>query len=234
MPKNDFLYVGDKIDLTFNGRRFYKTMIGDIYKSGLVLVSPPIYRGVQMSLDMLAEVYLVCYRESGRYTILTRVVGFEEKSGIRYTILERLTEPEKNQRREFYRLSDSVEAVLYEYIAGIELTLDGRTDVPDAVQLAVGRTKDISAMGAALLSKWECRLGERYLIKMLMKGPRDRTDPFMVCGEVRRSALTSENGIYYAGMRFFGLTKEKNEYLQKYILTQQQKIIAQKKLVEGE
>ena len=232
MAKDTDLLVGDKIDLTYNGRQFYKSMIGDIYDNGLVLVSPPIYRGITMQL--LSDVYLVFYRESGRYAILMRVAGFEEKAGIRYTILEQLSEPEKNQRRDFYRLPDSVEAFLYEYTDGIEFSLDGREDIADAVMLAAARTKDISLMGTALVSKWECRLGERYVLKMLLKGQRDKTQPFLVCGEVRRAELSIESGIYNIGLQFIGITKEKRDYLSKYILAQQQKKIAQQKLVEGE
>ena len=234
MPKDTALVIGDKIDLTFNGRRFFKTMIGDIYDNGLILVSPPIYRGIAMQLQMFAEVYMVFYRESGRYAILTRVVAFEDKNGIRYTVLEQLSEPEKNQRREFYRLSDSVETFMYEYIDGIELSLEGREEVTDAVKLAAARTKDISVMGTALVSKWECRLGERYLLKMLLRGQRDKTLPFLVCAEVRRAELSLESGVYNVGLMFIGLTKAKRDYLAKYILAQQQKKIVQKKLIEGE
>ena len=234
MAKHDTLYIGDKIDLTYNGRRFYKTVIGDMNDNGLILVSPATYRGITMQLQMLAEVYLVFYRESGRYSIQVRVVGFEDVDSVRYTILEQLTEPEKNQRREFYRLPDSVETLMYEYIDGIEYTIEGVEDVDEAVQLATARTKDISAMGTALVSKWECRMGERYLLKMKLKGQRDKTLPFMVCAEVRRAEVSYESGIFDVGMRFIGLSKEQSDYLSKYILTQQQKKIAQKKLVEGE
>ena len=233
MANEKTVVIGDKIDLTIDGRRFYKTIIGDIYDNGLILVSPAINKGVPMQLQILSEIYLVFYRDSGRYAMLMRVVGFEEKDEVRYSILEQLSEPEKNQRREFYRLPDSAETLLYEYIEGIEQTLSGKEYVEEAYELATARTKDISVMGTALVSKWECRMGEKYLLKILLRGQRDKTQPFFVCAEVRRAELSYESGIYNVGMRFIGLSKEQTDYLNKYILTQQQRKIAQKKLVEG-
>ena len=228
------LTLGEKIDLTVDGKSFYKTMIGDIFENGLIMVGAPIHRGKQMQFEVFDEVFLVFYRDTGRYFSQMRVVGFQEKDRVRYTMLEQMTEPVKDQRREFYRLPTSVEALLYEYADGIEVSITLKEEVGELNKIADARAKDISVTGIALITKRECLLSERYLIKLNFDEYRDKAPPLWACANVVRTELTLESGMYNLGMCFFGLTKDKSEFLSKYILTQQQKKIVQKKLVEGE
>jgi len=233
--QNDLvLVIGDKVDITTDGRHFYKTSIGDIYNDGLVLIGPPIYRRTQMELHLADEIYLVFYRESGRYITQMRVVDFETKDEVRYALLEQLIIPERDQRREVYRLPVGVETLLCEYTDGIELTLGMRDDVPDANVLTEARTRDISVTGASLLTTRECYLGERYLLKMYLEGSRGKNAPFIICATVMRLETSLRAGMYEVGMRFIGITKSQNEYLSKYVLRQQQHMIVKRRLIEGD
>ena len=236
MQKDTVIVVGDKIDLTIDGKRFYKARVDDILKNGLLLTSLPIYRTAQMQLNVLDEVYLVFYRDSGRYIAIVRVVDFQRKDDLRYPIFELATIPEKDQRRESYRLPvSSIDTLLFEYKDGAELSLSINEGTGEASELAEARASDISVTGIALVTtKWECKLGERYLLKLYFDGFGGKTPPFLVCAQVMRAELTPESGIYSVGMQFFGLTKNKNEFLTKFILTQQQKRIVQRRLIEGE
>ena len=234
MQKDLELVMGDKIDITTDGRSFFKSSIGDIYKDGLVLISPPVFRRAQMPLHLFDEIYVVFYRDSGRYITQMRVVDFQEKDEVRYALLEQMIIPEKDQRREVYRLPVGVETQLCEYTDGIELTLAMRDDVPDAVDLAEARTRDISVTGASLLTSRECYLGEKYLLKMYLDGGRGKKAPFIICATVIRSETSLKAGMFEIGMRFFGVSKTQNEYLSKYVLRQQQQMIVKRRLIEGE
>ena len=234
MQKDLVLVIGDKLDVTTDGRRFFKTYIGDIYPNGLVLIGTPIYRRTQMELHIMDEIYLVFYRESGRYITQMRVVDFQIKDDVKYALLEQLMIPEKDQRREVYRLPTGVETLLCEYTDGMELTLSLRDDIVEADVLTEARTRDISVTGTALVSKRECNLGERYLLKMYFDGNRGKKPPFLVCGTVMRSERSLKGDTYEIGMKFFGLTKSKSEFLTKYVLRQQQQMIVKRRLIEGE
>ena len=236
MPKSSILQVGDKVDITLDGKRFYKTTVGEVYQSGLVMIGAPIYRQTVLQLRLFDEVCMVYYRDSGRFLALMRVVDFLTKDGVRYSILEQTTESEKDQRREYYRLpTNSIETILCEYQDGLEMTLALRDEVYDAVVLAEARARDISATGIGIVTtRWECKLGDAYLLKLYFDGFSGKSAPMLVCARVMRSELTPESGIYNVGMQFFGLVKSKSEYLRKYILSQQQKRILQKKLIEGD
>ena len=234
MQKDLMLVIGDKLDITTDGRRFYKTSVGDIYPSGLVLIGTPIYRRTQMELRVMDEIYLVFYRESGRYITQMRVVDIQTKDDVKYALLEQMMIPEKDQRREVYRLPTGVELLLCEYTEGIELTLSLRDDVVEANTLAEGRTRDISVTGTAFVTKRECYLGERYLLKMYFNGERGKKPPFLICGVVMRSERSLKGGTYEIGIRFFGMTKSKSEFLTKYVLRQQQQMIVKRRLIEEE
>ena len=239
MENDTLIVIGDRIDLTIDGKRFYKARIDDITRQGFLLISSPIYRQAQLRLRIFDEVYIVYYRISGRYIVLARVVDILEKNDIYYPVLEVLTDPEKDQRREYYRLPvNSIDTALYEYTDGAELTLALREDTEASEEenrLADARAKDISVAGIGLITtKWECKQDERYMLKLFFDGFKGNSPPFMVCARVVRSVLTSESGIYEVGMQMFGLTKNKTSFLSRYILSEQQKRIVQQRLVEGD
>ena len=237
MPKENVLVIGDKLSVTDDGVNFYKTTVGDIYRNGLILIGTPIYKEEQMELKLSDEIYLIFYRENGRYITKTQVVDFQVKDGVRYALLEQLTEPEKDQRREHYRLTAGVgvEAFLCEYIDGIEMTLSAREDIKEIEHLAEARARDISVSGIALITtKRQCAPGEKYLIKLYFDGFKSKNPPFLVCANVIRSVLNQDGNMYDVGMQFFGLPKDKDDFLAKYIITEQQKRILKRKLIEGE
>ena len=234
--ENTMLVIGDKIDLTIDGKTFYKSRIDDVDRYGYISVSAPVYRQEHMDLRVFDEVYLVYYRDSGRYIVLARVIDILDSNDTSYPLLQLLTEPSKDQRREHYRLPvSSIDTAIYEYTEGAELTLSLLDDVVSANLLAEARARDISVTGIGLMTtKWECKVGDKYLLKLYFEGFKGSSPPFLTCATVVRSELTSESGIYDVGMQFFGMIKNKTEFLSKYILSQQQKRIMQQRLVEGD
>ena len=247
MQKATAPIVGDKIDISTDGRRFYKTSVWDTDENGFVLIGMPTYREEHLQLHLSDEVYLIFYRETGRYFAKMKVVNYHIKEDIQYSLLKQLTEPERNQRRQFYRLPANLEAMMFEYTDGIELTLTIKEDINEANMLVEARTKDISVSGIALITKRECVQGERYMLKLFFEESKDKdkgkgkdkdkdkeSPPFVICASVMRTGLRLETGMYNVGMQFFGVTNNKSEYLSKFILTQQQKRIVQRRLIEGD
>ena len=234
MSKGSTLTVGDKVDLTRDRRHFYKTTVWDASDKGLILIGAPVYKGAQMHLELNEEVVLVFYRDTGRYVTKMKVVGFREREEVRYTLLEQLMPPEKNQRREFYRLHVSAPVQLFEYQEGIEATLSIRDSVKEANMFADAKIKDISVSGIALTTKWRCKENENYVLKLALQTGGNNQGPLTICARVTRTDPAQEGGANVVGMRFFGLTKDKRDFLSKYIIAQQQRMIVQVKLVEGE
>ena len=232
--KDTDIQVGDKIDITVDRRHFYKSTVRDVFENGFYLIGPPVFKGYQMSLQLFDEMYLVFYRESGRYITKMRVVDFQTRDDIRYSIIQQLTVPEKNQRREFYRLNATADAKLFEYTEGIEMALAFRDELKDGKMFAEARMRDISVSGVALLTKWACTIGDKYVIMLVLDESKNKPFPFFISAKVMRSEPEPESGMFDVGMQFFGLTKDKRDFLSKYIITQQQKKIMQIRLIEGE
>ena len=228
------LVVGDKVDLTKDRRRFYKSTVWETSDNGMILIGAPVYKGLQMQLMLGDELFLVYYRDTGRYVAKMRAVGHREKDDVQYTLLEQLTQPEKNQRREYYRLHVSAPVQLFEYKDGIEATLSIRDGVRDSNMFADAKMKDISVSGIALTTKWGCKENENYVLKLTLQAVGSKPVPLTTCAKVMRAGQEQENGTKVVGLKFFGLTKDKSDFLSKYIITQQQKMIVQIKLVEGE
>ena len=234
MPKESALVVGDKVDVTVDGQTFYKTTIGEVFQDGLVMMGAPIYKSAYMPLNLYDEICLIYYRDSGRYFALMRVVDFLNRDNVTYVMLEKIAEPEKDQRREHYRLpTNSIESMLCEYRNGLETALTIKEESLDVQVLADARARDISAAGIGLVTtKWACQQGEDYLLKLYFDGFKGETPPFMICAKVMRSVQSPESGFYNVGMQFFGATKDKSEYLSKFIISQQQKQILKRRLLE--
>jgi len=232
MRQDNMLFLGDKIDLIGDRGRIYKAMIEEVIDNLLYLVGVPRHGGIPMPLHVDDEVALIFYRESGRYLTRMRVAGFEKKSEVRYVLLFMLTKPEQDQRRGAYRLSTSLEVQVCEYRDNIEKKLTGYGDVREITVLENTHSRDLSVTGIGLQTRQEYELGEKRLLKIYFSRQKSKTLPFLICGKATRFIPWPGNELNSVGMQFFGQTKNMNEYISKYVLTEQQKLIKSKQLVE--
>ena len=212
----------------------YRTTIGSILKGGLLSAMVPGSGGIPMKIHLNDELALAFYRESGRYTTRVKVVNLEIRDDSRFMHLALLAEPEKDQRRKYYRLPVSLNVILCEYINHIEEDITMREELAEAVALEIAGTKDISITGVALITKHGYVHGDKYILKLFFENkPREKATPFIICAEVIRSIPGRQNNSFQVGMRFFGQTQSMSEYLARYVLKQQQIQIMQRRLVEG-
>jgi len=274
MQDDNMIVLGDKVDLIGDKGRAYRTMIEDIAENVLYLVGVPNYRGVPMPLHENEEVFMVFYRDSGRFIARMRIAGFEKKGEIRYALLLLKEEPHRDQRRAAYRLplrikvlicefaepsEEESEEVVEEFAVEAPVVRAMAPPVSSAMEAPVGGnvlellrkpapappaapepagpktleavgSRDISTTGIALVTRHEYALGERFLLKLHLNDPREKT-PFETPARVLRTSAGREHGGYYVGMQFFGQTRNMSELLSKYVFTQQQKQLKQKRLM---
>ena len=231
MRQENMLLIGDRIDLIGDRGRVYKSMIEEVIDNLLYLVSVPRHAGMPMPLHVNDEIALFFYRDSGRYLTRMRVAGFEKKGDIRYALLFMTMKPEQDQRRGAYRLSSSLEVQVCEYKDNIEKKLTGYGDVREMPVLETTSSRDISVTGIGLQTKREYELGEKRLLKIYFSRQKTKTLPFLICGKVTRFILWPGNDLNSVGMQFFGQTKNMNEYILKYVMAEQQKIIKREQFV---
>jgi len=232
MRQDNMLFIGDKIDLIGDRGRIYKAMIEEVIDNLLYLVGVPRHAGLPMPLHVNDEVALIFYRDSGRYLTRMKVAGFEKKNEVRYALLFMLTKPEQDQRRGAYRLLTSLEVQVCEYKENIEKKLTGYGDVREMIVLENTHSRDISVTGIGLQTKQEYELGEKRLLKIYFSKHKAKTLPFLICGKATRFIPWPGNEMNNVGMQFFGQTKNMNEYISKYVLNEQQKLIKNKRPID--
>ncbi|MCL1835261.1 MAG: flagellar brake protein [Oscillospiraceae bacterium] len=237
MPKEKPLDVGDIVDLTSPDDGIpFRTKIEDMRRPGVISAGLPSSGGLSMILHTNEELYLTFYRETGRYTIRVRVIGFDTKNDVRFVLLAQTSAPERDQRRMYFRLPLSVNVTLCEYEENIEVGLQSLSVVDEAKVLALETvgTRDLSITGVAIMSKNDYEMGSKFVLKLYFEEkPKQKVQPFVICAEIMRKEFDYRSGAFRLGMHFFGQTQRMSEFLAKYVLKQQQKQVAQRRLIEG-
>ncbi|MCL2078480.1 MAG: flagellar brake protein [Oscillospiraceae bacterium] len=233
--QDDIIVVGDKIDLVVQAGLVYRAMIEDRLKDGPFLVAVPTRRGVLMEVAQEDDIYLVFYRESGRYIAQMKVVAIERRGAARYMWILQKTKAQKNQRREAYRLPVSFNVQIFEYSEDTEEALAGGADEKAKVTaLEKANSRDISVTGISLLTKKQFALEDKCILEMQVErtpaGIRfrelsNKTPPLYLTATVRRCIPWRTGNMFNTGMQFFGLTRNISEDLARYVLTEQQRQI---------
>jgi len=246
------ILIGDRVELTGESDRVYRTKIEDMYEGGAYLVSVPSYGRVPMELHIFDDLIMAFYRESGRFTAPVRVMDINNSTGISYAVLLVKSEPRRDQRREAFRVPVRVKVL----ICGQAEETDGlkQAKEPDDKQQASGEpvtveqapeetaaaetieavgSRDISLTGIALITRKKYQSGKYYLLKLHLNDPSEKT-PVVIRARVVRSVPGYDRNTFDIGMRFHGQTKTMNTLLSRYMFTQQQKQLKRKRLVESD
>lgn len=233
MRNDDVIVIGDKIELAGEDDRIYKTMVEDMTGNGFFLIGVPSYGGIPLRMQTGDNYSVFFSRESGKYRTYMTVAGFEKRGHVRYAWLMQRSSPGIYQRREAFRLPVTMKVLIFEYDEDAGNDPQNQEGAIGTVELETGSSKDISITGISLVVRRKFELRERVLLKPIFSGQPEPPAPFIVGAEVVRSIPESYRGRHCLGTQFFGQTKSMHEYLAKYVLTQQQKQIRQRKFLDS-
>jgi len=255
----DIIVVGDKVDVVSQSGSVYRTMIEDKLEGDIFLAGVPNVKGIFMSVEQDDDIYMVFYRESGRYIAQMKVVALEKRGEIRYMWLQQKTMPQKNQRREAYRLPVDFEVEIFEYTEDVKQDSDGaeneaieneavdgetKATAPETgdemkqAAIEMANCKDLSVTGIALLTRKKYEVGEEYMLGLYLgKTPasirtssiRYTEPPMYLTATVKRCALWRTTSTFNTGMHFFGMTKYLSDEINKFVLKEQQKQIKRRR-----
>jgi len=207
-------------------------MIEDRIDNGPFLVGIPSSKGIPMHVETDDDIYLVFYRETGRYIALMNVVALENRGAIRYMWLLQKTKAQRNQRRGAFRLPISLNVHIRKYEEDIKKDNLDLIDEPAPAPLEEANTRDISVTGISLLTKRKYALDEKYILSMdldmtpaiirVRQLPISTTETILAA-TVKRCIPWRTDNMFNTGMHYFGLTKGMSENIAKYVLTEQQK-----------
>jgi len=238
----EILVIGDKVDIVSGDGQVFRSMVEDRLDDGPFLVSVPHRRGRYMYVAQNDVIYLVFYRETGRYIAKMRVITLEKRGEIRYMWLLQETKAERNQRREAYRLGTTVAVVVYEIdenFSPADLEKPEPVDPRNVLNIFETVTsRDISIKGIALSSKKVYTVGDEFFLGVDLDKTSDiiggsvrlkRTPAITIRAVVRRCIPMNDNKINHVGLSFLEVSKIVNEKIARYVLIEQQKQIKSKR-----
>jgi len=238
---DEIIIVGDKIDIVTYQGIVYRSMIEDKLTGGQFLVGLPNRKGIFMSADEGDDVYLVFYRESGRYIAQMRIIAFENRDGVRYMWLEQMTTAQKNQRRAAFRLPIEFEVKIFRVEENKEKTPGAAPKPPQIIMLESAMSRDLSVTGVALLTKREYELGQEFLlelhfdrtaVRVRTRALIDNSSNMMrLTVAVKRCIPWRTTKSFNTGMHFLAMTEGKSDNLAKYVLNEQQKQIKRRRML---
>jgi c-di-GMP-binding flagellar brake protein YcgR len=237
--EDDVIVVGDKIDLVSQTGVVYRTMIEDRNESGAFLLGVPNRKGLYMPVYQDDDVYLVFYRDSGRYIAHMSVVALEKRGEVRYMWLIQKTKAQQNQRREAFRLPVSFNVQICKYIEDDENEKEYIPEEAETIALEAVNSRDISVTGIALITKKKYEIDEKYLLILqfskahvgVRRRPNDPDDETLsITATVKRCIPWRTANTYNTGMQFFGMTDSMSDGIARYVLTEQQRQIKKRRL----
>jgi len=235
---DEVIAVGDKVDIVTQSGQVYRTMIEDQVGEGPFLAGVPNKKGVYMYVNQDDDIYLVFYRETGRYIAQMKVVGLEKRGELRYMWLMQKTKAQKNQRRQAFRLPVDFDVRIYEYV---EEEKEGQAYVGGEAVGAVlesVNSRDVSVTGIALLTRRKYELKDMYTLSLYMdrnavsvrtKPITESTPVLMLTATVRRCVPWRTSNVFNTGMEFIGMTEAMSDGMAKYVLSEQQKQIKRRR-----
>jgi len=233
------IVVGDKVDIVTQTGLVYRTMIEDLESNGLFLAGVPQRKGQYMNASRDDDLYLVFYRETGRFIAHMKVVALENRGPLRYMWLIQKTHAQKNQRREAFRLQVSFDVQIFEFTENIEQGIHYVAHESDERAIESVNSRDISVTGIALITKKKYELEEKYMLSLHLdrapanmgRRPANDTPALHLTAVVKRCIPWRTSNTFNTGMQFFGMTEAMSDGIAKYVLNEQQKQIKRRRRV---
>ena len=221
MADDNLILVGDLMEIVADVGQTYKTKVEDMTGNGQYLVGMPSHAGIPALLRK-GEVYPVLYsRGEGIYSVYMSMLGYEKKDEIQYIWMNQESVPRVFQRRGAFRLPIDLKVEVRGYEEEHAAGISKLAEVGDVALLETAGTIDISVTGLALMVKQDYKPGGILVLQPIFdeKAPPSS----IVCAEIRRALPENHINRHSIGVEFVGHTRSMQEFLSKYVMTEQQK-----------
>ena len=241
MNGDEILHVGDKVDLVASKGRVYRTMVEDRIENGAFLAGIPSRAGAHMPVYEGDDIYLVFYRESGRYITLMKVIAIEKRGEVRYMWMLQKSVPQKDQRREAYRVPVRFDVQVFEIPEEPEQKRKPNEPEPEAEPFEIISSRDISITGIAVMSYKTYERETPFQLKLyfgiisdsihINKAKYEKAQSLSVHAVVKRCIPWRDSKLNNVGLQYTGLSKETSESIARFVLTEQQKQMQKRKQI---
>ena len=223
---------GEKIDLYLGRGPYYRTMVDELPDDRTIIAPLPMYRGIPIILSQNQEIKMYFYRSNGRYIQNVKVIGFALEGNVRLVRLLELGPAEKQQRRDTFRVTTMLRAILRPYEFG---EFPYKVTAKEEELMEEVPTFNISATGIAVRTSQDFIVGDRVYIRVFLTWPQQAPEQIDVMGEVRQvMSIEQEMRVRQLGMMFLDISEETSGRIEKFVIIEQQRKAKQKKLVMDE
>ena len=220
---DNMIQIGSKVDLFLGRGPFYRTQLEDMTEDGRLVISTPLHRGVPIILRKNQEIELYFYRDNGRYCIDVSVYDFSISNNVRLIILDILSEPRKQQRRESYRLPILRDVLILRDAYG-PFTAYYEKDI-DKSLLIKASTENLSETGMAMRTRTEFSNGDKFWARIFIQWPSENSLPITVRCRIVQVQYDHIKAIYRYGVHFIACTEDDRANIAKFVLAEQQRNI---------
>lgn len=246
--KADIISVGDKVDLKAairpmaekrnkNRVRIYKSRVLDILQDGKLKLSMPIEGGKVLLLPVDGTFEIVFYTEKGMFRCISKITDRYKEGNIYLLVVEILTQLEKVQRREYFRLLCTIETKYHE-LSENEIDIESKQTIvkyqkhiktsgveeEQEIEYKRGVIVDISGGGVRIVSEEKFKKGTYIKFKFQIRKNYTVLE-FELAGLVLMSEeLINRPGQYEHRVQYYNIKKEDRETIVKYIFDEERKI----------
>ncbi|WP_176461604.1 flagellar brake protein [Anaeromicrobium sediminis] len=216
MTNNQMPEVGTKLEielletLNINKKEKLISQVIDIISENCLLVGIPISKGTIRPISVKDEIKLI-YTKKGTasYGFKVQVIDRGNKGNIPYLKVIKISDIEKVQRRDYYRL---------DMVLNVEMHINN--DRGEIIKVIEGLSKDISGGGIRVLCKEPIYKGT--IIELIIKSEKE---PIKVIAEVLRCTLYEElYSQYEVGLKYKDISVNNREKIVKFIFDTQRKM----------
>jgi len=220
---------GEKIDLYLGKGPYYRTRVDELPDDKTIIAPLPMYKGIPIILRQNQVIKMYFYRPNGRYIQSVKVIGIALEGSLRIVRLLELEPAEKQQRRDTFRVSTMLRAVVRPYELG---AIPNKASSKEELITEEVPTFNISATGIAVRTTQEFNVGDRVHMRVYLTWPQRNPEPIDIVGEVRQiMSVEQELRVKQLGMMFLDISEETSSRIEKFVIVEQQRKVKQKKLV---
>ena len=255
----EIIHPGDKFDIEIlkkiekNAKKTtYSSQIYDIIDKDKIVAMLPIYRGLIVPLPINAKYELVIYANTALYKCNAILKERYKEDNMHVMILEICSELKKYQRREYYRLTYSLDLTYYVLGDDLDIALDKMDEIleilpveelqdTDETEVTVdkhivsevkssenhgsvqGITIDISGGGMRFVSKKRTDIGQYILLEFAVMVDGKKVEYSQLSKVIYTREVPTKANTYEHRVQFERITIPERELLIKFIFEQERR-----------
>ncbi|SFH49812.1 c-di-GMP-binding flagellar brake protein YcgR, contains PilZNR and PilZ domains [Tindallia magadiensis] len=203
---SQLLTIGDKIDIEIENKRnphdskvLYSQVIE--FSRSTIFIAVPMTKGLEYPLRIKQKINIIFYNDKGVFSFLAECVAKKKVDQLDVFEIYQLTEPQKKQRREYFRLRYMIKSTIK--------SLEKDT-------FSKGLTLDISGGGMKVLADKSFFIGEKVESTLFLE-----EESVSVASIIIRSHKRTENNQFELGIKFNDIGEQTRNSIIAFIFQKQ-------------